>query len=224
MQREEQFCVCPKGKNPGYVLDIFSLGLSAFITEVSSAIVLITFNLVILSLKGNIGVAAYGIIANIALVGIAIFTGIAQEHSPLISKAYGLKNYKVSRKVLKYALLTSFIIASIMYFAMYFNVDGIIGVFNSQHNMEIVEIAKIGFRIYFMGFIFAGINIVMAMYLSATERAKAAFVISVARDVLYCAYGCCIKQNLRYVRCMVGLCSDRMYCYCVCSIEVFLFD
>lgn len=181
---KNNFVFVPKEKIRAYVLDIFSLGLSAFITEVSSAIVLITFNLVILSLKGNIGVAAYGIIANIALVGIAIFTGIAQGAQPLISKAYGLKNYKVSRKVLKYALLTSFIIASIMYFAMYFNVDGIIGVFNSQHNMEIVEIAKIGFRIYFMGFIFAGINIVMAMYLSATERAKAAFVISVARGCI----------------------------------------
>ena len=43
--------------------DIFSLGSSAFIIEISSAIVLITFNLVILGLEGNLGVAAYGIVA-----------------------------------------------------------------------------------------------------------------------------------------------------------------
>ena len=36
------------------------------------------FNLVILSLAGNTGVAAYGIVANLALVVAAVFTGIAQ--------------------------------------------------------------------------------------------------------------------------------------------------
>jgi len=45
--------------------DIITLGISGFINEISSAVVLITFNLVILKLKGNLGVAAYGIIANI---------------------------------------------------------------------------------------------------------------------------------------------------------------
>lgn len=69
-----------------YIHDIFNLGLSAFIIEISSAIVLITFNFVILGIEGNLGVAAYGIVANLALVGIAVFTGLAQGIQPLISK------------------------------------------------------------------------------------------------------------------------------------------
>lgn len=164
--------------------DIFSLGLSAFITEVSSAVVLITFNLVILRLKGNLGVASYGIVANIALVGVSIFTGIAQGIQPLISKSYGLKNYQVLRKVLKYALLTSLSIALVIYLGMFFNADRIIGIFNSEQNLEISQIAKTGIRIYFIGFFFAGINIIMAMYLSATEHAKNAFIISIARGCI----------------------------------------
>jgi putative MATE family efflux protein len=166
------------------IRDIFSLGLSTFITEVSSAVGLITFNLVILSLKGNLGVAAYGIVANIALVGISIFTGIAQGMQPLISKGYGLKNYEVLRKVLKYGLLTSLSLALIIYFVMFLNADGIIGIFNSQNNLEIAQIAKTGLRIYFIGFFFVGINIIMAMYLSATEYAKDAFIISIARGCI----------------------------------------
>jgi putative MATE family efflux protein len=165
-------------------LDIFSLGLSAFITEVSSAVALITFNLVILRLKGNLGVASYGIVANIALVGVSIFTGIAQGIQPLISKGYGLKNYGVLRKVLKLALATSLSIALVIYLGMFFNADSIIRIFNSEQNLEIAQIAKIGFRIYFIGFFFAGINIIMAMYLSAAENAKDAFIISVARGCI----------------------------------------
>jgi putative MATE family efflux protein len=163
------------------ICDISSLGLSAFISEVSSAIVLITFNLVILRLKGNLGVASYGIVANIALVGVSMFTGIAQGIQPLVSKGYGLDNRVVLKKVLKYALITSLSIAALIYFTVFYNADTIIGIFNSEQNLEIALIAKTGLRIYFLGFIFAGINIVIAMYLSATENAKDAFIISIAR-------------------------------------------
>lgn len=164
-----------------YIRDIFGLGLSTFIVEVSSAVVLINFNLVILRLRGNLGVAAYGIVANIALVGISVFTGIAQGVQPLISKGYGLKNYELLGKVKNYALITSVSLALFMYLFMFLNSDSIIGIFNSEKNLEIAQIAKSGLRIYFIGFFFVGINIIMAMYLSATERTRDAFIISVSR-------------------------------------------
>ena len=166
------------------ICDIFSLGLFAFITEVSSAVVLITFNLVIMSLEGSLGVASYGIVANIALVGVSIFTGIAQGIQPLVSKAYGLKNYVVLRKIIKFAFLSSLAVASVIYMLVFFNADGITRIFNSEQNLEIARITKAGLRIYFAGFFFAGINIIMAAYLSATELAKDAFVISVTRGCI----------------------------------------
>ncbi len=166
------------------VLDIFNLGLSAFITEVSSAIALITFNLVILRLKGNLGVASYGIVANIALVGVSIFTGIAQGIQPLISRGYGIKNNRLLKKVLKLALTTSLLMALMIYLGIFFNKESIIHIFNSEGNLEIAEIAKTGCEIYFLGFFFAGINIIISMYLSATERAQDAFMISIARGCI----------------------------------------
>ena len=62
----------------GTVRDLCGLGNSAFINEVSSAVVLIVFNLLILRISGNVGVAAYGVVANLALVAVAVFTGTAQ--------------------------------------------------------------------------------------------------------------------------------------------------
>ena len=54
--------------------NVLALGLPSFITELSSGIVIIVFNSIILCLQGNLGVAAYGIIANISLVVTAIYT------------------------------------------------------------------------------------------------------------------------------------------------------
>lgn len=163
------------------MVDIAVLGLSAFVNEISSAITLITFNLVILRLEGNLGVASYGIIANLALIGIAIFNGIAQGIQPLVSKGYGQRNVYLLKKVIKTALITSLTIATIIYVITFAYSDGIIGIFNSEGSVEIARMAKIGLRIYFIGFFFAGTNIIVAMYLSATESAKDAFLISIAR-------------------------------------------
>lgn len=167
--------------NRNVISDVTRLGLAAFISEVSSAVVLITYNLVILRLEGNLGVASYGIVANIALVGIAIFTGIAQGIQPLVSRGYGMGNRIILKKVIKYALITSLSITAIIYATVFFNADAIIEMFNSEQNAAIAQIAKVGLRLYFIGFFFAGINIIMSMYLSATERAVEAFAVSIAR-------------------------------------------
>ena len=54
------------------------LGVPAFIGEISSGITTALFNFLILGLVGNVGVAAYGVIANLSLIFICIFDGIAQ--------------------------------------------------------------------------------------------------------------------------------------------------
>ncbi len=167
-----------------FIPDIIGLGLSAFIIEISSAVVLITFNLVILGIEGNLGVAAYGIVANLALVGISVFTGLAQGIQPLTSKYYGLKEYDSVRKVRKYAFLTSIGIAVILYLSVVLYSDRIVHIFNSENNLGIARIAETGLKIYFTGFLFVGINIVTAMFLSATENARDAFFITIARGVV----------------------------------------
>ena len=77
--------------NPSFRLaeTILSLGAPSFITEMASGIVMIVFNMIILRLQGNIGVAAYGVVANLSLVVISIYTGIAQGVQPILSRIYG---------------------------------------------------------------------------------------------------------------------------------------
>lgn len=181
IKKKNSFTYVPVKTVWSSVIDILNLGVSAFITEISSAVVLITFNLVILKLSGNLGVASYGIVANIALVGVSIFTGVGQGIQPLISRGYGRKDRKTIKKVLQFALITSLVMALGIYLGIFFNQESIIQIFNSEENMEILRMAKAGLKIYFLGFFFAGINVIITVYLSATEHPKEAFMVSVAR-------------------------------------------
>lgn len=73
------------------------LGVSAFVGEISSAVIALVFNFLILGIAGSIGVAAYGIVANLSIVGMSILNGLAQEVQPLISESYGKGNQKTVR-------------------------------------------------------------------------------------------------------------------------------
>lgn len=170
--------------NSKQTFSIMSLGISSFITEISSGIALVIFNLQILRLTGNIGVAAYGIIANISLVCISIFTGIAQGIQPITSQAYGKGDSTVLRQLRKYSFTLALALAVLIYLFSNLFSNGIISVFNKEGNVELINIATNGIRIYFAGFFFAGINIVIAGFLSASSQAKAGFLISITRGCL----------------------------------------
>lgn len=166
------------------MLDIAFLGMSSFIGELSSAVVLITFNLVILRIEGNIGVAAYGVVANIALIAAAIFAGVAQGAQPLASKGYGSGDKHMMRQVMKYSAVTAILLACLVYGTIYFGNAGIVSIFNGEGNATLAALAENGMRIYFFGFFFAGINIIAAAYFSATANATTAFCISSLRGFL----------------------------------------
>lgn len=163
------------------VSKIISLGMSSFITEVSSGVVLMVFNLIILNISGNIGVAAYGIVANISLVIIAIFTGIAQGMQPLVSEGYGKKNNELMNGVLKYSIILSVFISIVIYIVANIFSKEIVAIFNSENIEELTTLAINGIKIYFVGFIFVGINIISAAFLSGTSNVKPAFMISMLR-------------------------------------------
>ena len=96
------------------------LGVSAFIGEMSSGVTTAVFNWLILGISGNVGVAAYGVVANIALVAISVFNGIAQGAQPLISECYGRDDVIVAKKVLRMSIWTSVGAATIMMFLIGF--------------------------------------------------------------------------------------------------------
>src|SRR5699024_1699150 len=57
--------VRPRLRTAGQVL---ALGVPSLLDQLSGAVVMITFNSLILGLTGNTGVAAYGVVANLSLV------------------------------------------------------------------------------------------------------------------------------------------------------------
>ena len=90
------------------------LGVAAFVGEMSSGVITMVFNMLILEIAGNVGVAAYGVVANMALVATAIFNGISQGSQPLFSEFFGKGDRPSVSKVLRLAVLVSLGMAGLL--------------------------------------------------------------------------------------------------------------
>lgn len=160
---------------------ICSSGIPSLITELSSGIVIIVFNSIILGLEGNVGVAAYGVIANLSLVIIAIYTGIAQGIQPIMSRNYGVGNHRNIQLILRYALITMLILSVIVYMGVVLGAEQITAIFNSERNELLQTIAVEGLKLYFIACPFAGFNIIISIYFTSTEYPIPANIISILR-------------------------------------------
>lgn len=160
------------------------LGFSSFIGELSNGVTTVVFNALILALAGNVGVAAYGVIANINIVAIAIFNGVAQGSQPLMSDAHGRADRHAVKQLLVYAAATAEILAVFMLLLLNLFPTPISALFNSEGNAEMTAYAVRGIRLYFIGLLFASFNIAASGFLSATDRAIEAFVASILRGLL----------------------------------------
>ena len=159
------------------------LGISGFVGELSSAVTTTVFNFLLLRLAGNVGVAAYGVVANFALVATAIFNGVAQGAQPLISQCYGKNKMAGAKKLLLLGCGTALALAAVLYSAVFGFTDTFVALFNSESSALMAEYAHSGMRIYFLGYFFAGCNIVAAGYLGAVNRPTEATITSVSRGV-----------------------------------------
>ncbi|HIT63112.1 MAG TPA: MATE family efflux transporter [Candidatus Ventrimonas merdavium] len=165
------------------VRSILSLGFPTLIGQLSSGITIITFNTIMLRLAGNLGVAAYGVITNIALVVASVYNGIGQGIQPLISESYGRNRMKEARQVLAYAMITMAAVSGLLYVCLWGYAEPIAEVFNSEHLAELRQRAAEGMKLYFLSNLFLGFNTILAMFFAATERVIPAHVLSLLRGL-----------------------------------------
>ena len=157
------------------------LGVAAFVGEVSGGIITTVFNFIVLGIAGNTGVAAYGVIANFAIVATGMFNGIAQGSQPLVSEYYGAGKTDNARKVLRMGVGAAAVLSAVLLAVVMLLAEPMVGLFNSEGSAELAALAEQGIRLYFIGFVMAGYNIISTAYLSASEKAVSAFVVAVLR-------------------------------------------
>ncbi len=179
-----RFLPLAKPRITEYLSDIVSLGLASFLLEISSAVLLAVFNLMIMEYGGSLGVAAYGVVANLAFVATCLYEGLAQAIQPLASELYARRQPHALRQLMRYSAVIGLSLAVLIVLVACVSAPQIASLFNRDAIPELQYMAVRGLRIYFWGYFFAGANILIAAFLSSVEWARPSWIISLLRGLI----------------------------------------
>lgn len=166
------------------LLSSCKLGIVAFAGELSNSITTMVFNFLLLRLGGNLAVAAYGIVANFALVGVALLNGVSLGLQPLASTVHGQGNTQAEKEILHHSIQIGTAIACFLVAATLIFPETLVSVFNSEQSEPLAAYAVTGLSLYFLGFLVAQVNIIHAGFFSAIGNSVASSVIALSRGVV----------------------------------------
>ena len=96
----------------------------------------------------------------------------------------------------RWSLISCVVMEAVTLLVVWGFTDNLIAIFNSENNQQLLSYAHVGLRIYFLGFLFAGINIMLVAYFSAVNRAVPAITGSLMRGIIAIAVSAVILSRL----------------------------
>lgn len=158
-------------------------GSSELMSNISSSVVGILYNIQLMRLIGEQGVAAYSVMMYVDFVFVATFLGFSIGSAPIVSYHYGAGNHpelkNVFRKSMTVILCTSVAMVILSELLSRPLSSAFVG-----YNAELLEMTVHGFRLFALCYLFCGINIYASSFFTALCNGALSALISFLRSLL----------------------------------------
>ena len=153
------------------------------VTQLSVAIITFLYNIILLRLAGEHGVAAITILLYSEFLFNGFYLGFAIGVSPIIGFQYGAKNKAELSRL--YRISFKFVAASslVMTACAFLLSEPIASVFTKDS--QTYALACDGFKVFVVSFLFSGLNITSSGFFTALSNGKTSAIISFCRTLLF---------------------------------------
>ena len=131
---------------------------------------------------GNMAVGAYGILNRTTMFFVMIVFGVTQGMQPILGYNFGAGNWPRVKRTLYTGIWIGFAITSLGWALTEIFPDAISRMFTDDPT--IVNIARSGFRIYFILYPVVGVQIVIQNYFQSIGKPKLSIFLSLTRQLL----------------------------------------
>ena len=158
-------------------------GSSEMVTQLSNAVITFLFNLIMLDLAGENGVAAITILLYGQFLFNAFYLGFSIGISPIVGFQYGAGNRKQLLSIYRISFL--FVLASSVALTVIAVLSStpLVSVFT--RDPETFTLADAGFRIFAFNFLFSGFNIASSGFFTALSNGRVSAIISFLRTLVF---------------------------------------
>lgn len=162
----------------------FLNGSSELMTNLSSSIVNTLYNLQLMHIAGEDGVAAYGTIMYVNFVFVSVFLGYSMGSAPIISYHYGAGNHNELKNMFKKSLSLIAIWGIVLTTAAQFLARPFSRFFVG-YDVGLFEMTVHGFQIYSLVYLVNGYNIFGSSFFTALNNGILSAVISFLRTLVF---------------------------------------
>ena len=166
------------------LVDTCTNGFSEVMSNISSAVVGILYNLQLMRLAGENGVAAFGTIMYVNFFFLAISLGYSIGSSPIISYHYGAENYQELQGLFKKSMLLNGATGLVMTAASILFAKPVTAIFVG-YDPELFALTSQGFLVYSLRYLFSSIVIFGSGFFTALGDGLTSAVISFLRAIVF---------------------------------------
>lgn len=165
------------------VRDIFAIGMSTFLLNSCSCVIIILLNLCLVKYGGDYAVGAYGIVNSIASLFVMIVIGLNQGMQPIAGYNFGARQHRRVLAVFKYTVAAASSVTSLGFLLAELIPGQLSGAFTA--NGQLIGLSKVGLRISLAMFPIIGFQMVTSSFFQSIGKAQISIVLSLSRQVLF---------------------------------------
>ena len=159
-------------------------GSSELMTNLSSSIVNSLYNIQLMNLAGENGVAAFGTIMYVNFIFIAIFLGYSIGSAPLVSYHYGASNHDELKNLFGKSLRLIGIWGLMLFILAQLIARPLAAIFVG-YDADLFSMTQNGFRIYCIAYLINGFNIYGSSFFTALNNGLISAAISFLRTLVF---------------------------------------
>lgn len=159
-------------------------GSSELMTNLSSSIVNSLYNIQLMNLAGENGVAAFGTIMYVNFIFIAIFLGYSIGSAPLASYHYGAGNHDELKNLFQKSLRLIGIWGLMLFILAQLIARPLAAIFVG-YDADLFSMTQNGFRIYCIAYLINGFNIYGSSFFTALNNGLISAAISFLRTLVF---------------------------------------
>ncbi len=166
------------------LLKVCANGSSELMSNISSSIVSMLYNIQLLKYAGEDGVAAYGVLMYVNMIFLAAYIGFSVGVSPVIGYHYGAGNYAELKGLLKKSLVIISVLACLMFGASKVLANPLSVMFVG-YDKGLLGMTLHAFSIFAFSFLFAGFAIFASSFFTALNDGLVSALISFLRALVF---------------------------------------
>jgi putative MATE family efflux protein len=167
---------------PVLIKKICRRGAPEAVTQLTTTVTALCYNLVLAGLVGDIGVSTYSILSFIYSLANAVLSGVAQGLQPLWGNSYGKQDTKEINDYFRFGITVNLVLSVLISASLVLFSEPAIRIFG--RDLDLINTGVKALPIFSLSFIPMALNLIYTSLLYSTKRTKQSDIIAICRGIV----------------------------------------